>query len=85
MNPRQLAAAALLDMERRGGYSNLLLEPRLRGEALSPRDRAFSTTLFYGVLERKITLDWVIAHYSRTPRQSWTRRSLPPCVWGLSS
>lgn len=67
MNPRQLAAAALLDMERRGGYSNLLLEPRLRGEALSPRDRAFSTTLFYGVLERKITLDWVIAHYSRTP------------------
>lgn len=67
MNARQTAAAALLDIEQKGSYSNLVLDPRLRGETLSPRDRAFATALFYGVLERKITLDWVIAHYSRTP------------------
>ena len=67
MNARQTAAAALLDTQRRGSYSNLVLEPWLRGEALSLQDRAFATALFYGVLERSITLDWVIAHYSRTP------------------
>jgi len=67
MNARQTAAAALLDVERKGSYSNLTLEPRLREEGLSPRDRAFCAALFYGVLEKKLTLDWLIAHYSRTP------------------
>lgn len=67
MNPRQAAAAALLKVEREGSYSNLALEPWLRREGLSPRDRAFSTALFYGALERQITLDWVLDHYSRIP------------------
>lgn len=69
MNPRQTAALALLEMDRRGSYSNLALEPRLQRTGLSPQDRAFCSALFYGVLERRITLDWTIAHYSRTPIQ----------------
>ncbi len=67
MNPRQTAALALLEMDRREGYSNLTLEPRLQRAGFSPQDRAFCSALFYGVLERRITLDWAIAHYSRTP------------------
>ncbi len=66
-SPRQIAAAALIDVERDGSYSNLVLEPYFRREDLPRRDRAFSTALFYGVLERRITLDWAISHYSRTP------------------
>ena len=69
MNPRQTAALALLEMDRREGYSNLTLEPRLQRAGFSPQDRAFCSALFYGVLERRITLDWTIAHYSRTPIQ----------------
>lgn len=69
MNPRQTAALALLEMDRREGYSNLTLEPRLQKAGLSPQDRAFCAALFYGVLERRIALDWTIAHYSRTPIQ----------------
>ena len=69
MNPRQTAALALLEMDRREGYSNLTLEPRLQRAGFSPQDRAFCSALFYGVLERRITLDWAIAHYSRTPIQ----------------
>lgn len=69
MNPRQTAALALLEMDRRGSYSNLALEPRLQRAGLSPQDRAFCSALFYGVLERRIALDWTIAHYSRTPIQ----------------
>ncbi len=67
MTPRQTAASALLDVERDGSYSNLVLEPYFQREALSPRDRAFCAALFYGVLERRITLDWTLDHYSRTP------------------
>ena len=67
MNARQTAAAALLAVEQEGSYSNLVLEPWFRRENLSPQDRAFCSALFYGVLERRITLDWVLDRYSRTP------------------
>ena len=67
MNARQTAAAALLAVEQEGSYSNLVLEPWFRRENLSPQDRAFCSALFYGVLEQRITLDWVLDRYSRTP------------------
>lgn len=67
MDPRQIAAKALLDVERESSYSNLVLEPYFQKEGLSVRDRAFSSALFYGVLERQITLDWALNQYSRTP------------------
>lgn len=67
MNARQTAAAALLDVERDGSYSNLVLEPYFEREALSRQDRAFCSALFYGTLERQITLDWALSQYSRTP------------------
>ena len=67
MDPRHTAAAALLDVERDGSYSNLVLEPYFQREVLSPRDRAFCAALFYGVLERRITLDWTLGRYCRTP------------------
>ena len=37
MTPRQTAASALLDVERDGSYSNLVLEPYFQREALSPQ------------------------------------------------
>ena len=41
-------------MMRQSAYSNLVAESRF--DTLdSPRDRAFASTLFYGVLERQIT------------------------------
>lgn len=67
MDARETAARALLDVERDGSYSNLVLEPYFTKEKLSSRDRAFSSALFYGVLERRITLDWALSQYSRAP------------------
>lgn len=69
MTPRQTAAAALLDVEREGSYSNLVLEPYFEREKFSPQDRAFCAALFYGVLERQITLDWALGRYCKTPVQ----------------
>ena len=37
------------------------------GEDLAGQERAFCTALFYGVVERRITLDWVLGRYSRQP------------------
>lgn len=67
MNPRQIAAAALIQVEQQGAYSNLTLDPWLARYGLSSQDRAFTTALFYSALERLITLDWHLSHYVRTP------------------
>ena len=48
-----------------GAYSNLLLREKLGDTGLNARDRALCSTLVYGVLERRITLDYVIASHSR--------------------
>ena len=63
---RLVIAYALLQMMRQSAYSNLVAESRF--DALeSPRDRAFASTLFYGVLERQITLRRIVAAYCRKP------------------
>lgn len=63
---RLVVAYALLQMMRQSAYSNLVAESRF--DALeSPRDRAFASTLFYGVLERQITLRRIVAAYCRKP------------------
>lgn len=66
-NARQLAVRALVKVNETGGYSNLVVDSLLDAGALSAQDAAFATALVYGVLERRITLDYVIGRYSKTP------------------
>ena len=63
-NPRQIAAAALLEAESRAAWSNISLDSALRRRELSPADTAFVATLFYGVIERRLTLDACIRAHS---------------------
>lgn len=64
-NARKTALALLSRVERGGAYSNLALDRAFSEEALSAREKAFAAALFYGVLERKMTLDYLIRAYSR--------------------
>ncbi len=56
---------ALLKMELEDGYSNLVLDGALKAAKLERRDEALASALFYGVLERRLTLDAVIAAHSK--------------------
>ncbi len=47
----------------KGSYSNILLDSVLSENEISQQERKFITTLYYGVLERKITLDYIISLY----------------------
>ena len=72
---RALALELLLRTEAAGQYANLSLDAALSREAqLSPADRALVTTLFYGVIEHRITLDAVIHALSSIPPSSIERR-----------
>ncbi len=66
-NPRKLVVEALIKLEEQEGYSNLILDSMLQKYRLDRRDAALFSTLFYGVLERKITLDYIISNHSSKP------------------
>ena len=61
---RQTVLELLIRMEDNKAYSNILLDNTFSREKLRDRDRAFAAMLFYGVIERKMTLDYIIRHYS---------------------
>lgn len=67
MNPRKTAVQLLCRTEQEHSYSNLLLDAALSQSQMEQRDRRLCTTLYYGTIKRRITLDAVLAKYSRQP------------------
>lgn len=65
-DPRAAAAAALMRAEQ-GGYANLVLNHALKHFSGSARDRAFCAALFYGTVERLITLDFLLRPFLKKP------------------
>lgn len=69
---RQIAVEALGKVNGSKGYSNIVIDKALEQSGLDLRDAAFATALFYGVLERMLTLDHCIAGFSKTPVEKLT-------------
>ena len=55
-NARSVALQALLQVEENEGYSNIVIDKALRAAGLDARDGALASSIFYGVLERRLTL-----------------------------
>lgn len=66
-NPRQIAYQALLKIEKDAAFSNLALDAVLSKSQLDTRDKSFVSNLFYGVIERKITIDYNLSLYLTKP------------------
>lgn len=67
MNVRNLALKVLLSVERDGAYSALALNNSIKENKLDCLDSSFLSALVYGVLERQLTLDYIIKQYSKIP------------------
>lgn len=65
-DPRRAAVAALIKQER-NGYANLVLRHALEGFDGGARERAFFSAVFYGTVERMVTLDWLLQKFLKTP------------------
>ena len=63
-NAREAAFEVLYRVEADASYSNLTLDKVQKENNLSGRDASFCTALIYGVLERQLTLDYIIRQYS---------------------
>lgn len=67
---REVALELLVKTEQLGMYSNIALNSALKKyHFLSPVDRRFISALYYGVIERRITLDFIIKKYSSHPKK----------------
>ncbi len=62
VSARAVAVRALMRQEQ-GGYSNLVLDAELRNQQLEERDRAFASAIFYTVIERQVTIDYILSQF----------------------
>lgn len=74
---RTAAFNVLYDIEKNNAYSNLSLNKTIKENSLSSADSAFACAVVYGVLERRITLDFIIRQYTKkTPLRKIETRTL---------
>lgn len=73
---RETALKALIEIETKKAYSNLVLKNLLRDDSLDTRDRAFISELVYGTVSRRLTLDWIISQFSKTKLKKISLRVL---------
>ncbi len=67
MKVREAAYLSLERCDKTDKFSNLELDSAIKKYGFTGADRAFFTTLVYGTIERRITLDYVIGVYSSKP------------------
>lgn len=72
---RETALDLLLSITENHAYSQLALNDVLSGSGLSVRDRALVTTIVYGVLQRRLTLDYFLSAFTGSDRKldQWVR------------
>lgn len=84
-NCREVAMGLIYRVIVEDGYSNIVLNSFLNSkESLDARDRDFISRVFYGVLETKLTLDYIISQYSKVKKiQNKVRIILEMAIYEL--
>ena len=67
MNSREFVFKTLLKLFKSEAYSNILLNNELNKQNFTDADKSFITACFYGVIEKKITLDYELSIYLKQP------------------
>lgn len=66
-DPRYIAVKLLDKTFRSGSYSNLQLDSGLERSDLDERGKRLCTAIYYGVIRRKITIDYILGQYCSRP------------------
>lgn len=69
MPDARLTVFNMLTRMERNSYSNLLLAGTFSKSELSVQDKKFAAALFYGVIERRITLDYIVDIYGTSGKK----------------
>lgn len=84
-NVREAALDILESIEKNQSYSNLLLNHAIRKNDLEQKDISLLTELTYGVLQRKMTLDFFLAPFLTKNKklEDWVRQLLRLTVYQM--
>ncbi len=66
-DPRYTAAKLLDKTLKSGSYSNIQLNSGLERSDLDSQGKKLCTAIYYGVIQRRITLDYILAQYCSRP------------------
>lgn len=83
MNIKSRVISLLKEVEN-GKYSNIALNEYFKNNNLSKKERAFITELFYGVIRKKIFLDYEIDKRTTTIKKDWIRNILRISMYQIS-
>lgn len=64
-NVRELALDGLIQVEKSGAYSNLLLNKLIEKSAIDRKDIGLLTEIVYGTIQRRDTLDYYLQPFLR--------------------
>ena len=69
MNARKAAYLSLMRCEKAGKYANLEIDTAIQKYELEETEKSLFTQLVYGVIERQITLDYIISLFAANPKR----------------
>ena len=68
----------------KGAYSNIVLNDAFREFFLSPKEKAFMTEIFYGVIRNKKFLDYIIEKNTKEIKKEWIRNLLRISIYQIT-
>ena len=74
----------LISQVDKGAYSNIVLNDAFREFFLSPKEKAFMTEIFYGVIRNKKFLDYIIDIYTKDIRKEWIGNLLRISIYQIT-
>ena len=82
---RRLALDLIVRIEKEGSFSHLLISQVIQREKLGPQDERLLTEIVYGTIERKLTLDYYLKPFIRSPKKvtDWVMSLLRMSVFQL--
>ncbi|PEY41337.1 16S rRNA (cytosine(967)-C(5))-methyltransferase [Bacillus cereus] len=72
-NVRELALDGLMQVEKSGAYSNLLLNNLIEKSAIDRKDVGLLTEIVYGTIQRRDTLDYYLQPFLRKKVEAWVK------------
>ena len=83
MNVKQVAINLISQVDK-GAYSNIVLNDAFREFFLSPKEKAFMTEIFYGVIRNKMFLDYIIEKNTKEIKKDWIRNLLRISIYQIT-
>lgn len=83
MNIKQVIINLISKVDK-GAYSNIVLNENFKEFKLLPKEKAFVTEIFYGIIRNKKFLDYMISKHTKVIKKDWIQNLLRISIYQIS-